>query len=67
MNLLPNIWLNFSFTSIYKLFQFNTLVNVINAPDKVFNRGATMPELQIQSQSNIVPQWSSPNVDLEEP
>lgn len=26
-----------------------------------------MPELQIQSQSYIVPQWSSPNVDLEEP
>jgi len=30
MDCLPNTWLNFSFTSIYKLFQFNTLLNIIN-------------------------------------
>jgi len=33
LDLLPNIWLNFSFTSIYKLFQFNTLINLVNMPD----------------------------------
>lgn len=31
MDLTPNIWLNFAFTSIYKLFQFNTLLNIVNS------------------------------------